>query len=279
MAGICDVVQPAVPRPRALERPRPDPQGADVRADRTARATTARTSRSTGGTSTRRPATPGCAGATTTRRPRSRTSDLVAENARRAQARPRVRAARHRRLRRRPLLDRRGRLRQGRPDTTPDADHRHERRPRRGHAARAADALVPQHLVLGRRRAAAGAASRGRRSIVRRAHPSSGDYALRVGAGPDGAAPELLFCENETNVARLFGAPPTTPYPKDGINDHVVAGADDGEPGADRHEGRRVVPGHGPAGRRRPSSGCGCEPSSAGSGRRPRRRRDRLRRA
>ena len=49
----------------------------------------------------------------------------------------------------------------------------------------------------------------------------------RLAAGPDprGALPELLFCENETNVARLFGGAPQTPYPKDGINDHVVSGA------------------------------------------------------
>ncbi|HEX3454978.1 MAG TPA: hypothetical protein VHS03_10145 [Gaiellaceae bacterium] len=37
--------------------------------------------------------------------------------------------------------------------------------------------------------------------------------------------PEPLFCENETNMERLFGVPGATPYPKDGINDHVVAGA------------------------------------------------------
>ena len=49
----------------------------------------------------------------------------------------------------------------------------------------------------------------------------------RLAAGPDprGALPDQLFCENETNVARLFGGPPQTPYPKDGINDHVVSGA------------------------------------------------------
>ena len=34
-----------------------------------------------------------------------------------------------------------------------------------------------------------------------------------------------MFCENETNEQRLFGAAPLTPYPKDGINDHVVSGA------------------------------------------------------
>ena len=38
-------------------------------------------------------------------------------------------------------------------------------------------------------------------------------------------SPEPLFCENETNAERLFGSPSSTPYPKDGINDHVVHGA------------------------------------------------------
>src|SRR5271166_5327671 len=49
----------------------------------------------------------------------------------------------------------------------------------------------------------------------------------RLAAGPDpkGFPPELLFCENETNVPRLFGGAPQTAYPKDGINDHVVSGA------------------------------------------------------
>ena len=35
----------------------------------------------------------------------------------------------------------------------------------------------------------------------------------------------LLFCENETNNQRLFGAPNASPYVKDGINDFVVGGA------------------------------------------------------
>ena len=46
------------------------------------------------------------------------------------QARPGVRAARHRRVRRGPLLDRRGRLRQGRPDRPADDGPGHQRRPR-----------------------------------------------------------------------------------------------------------------------------------------------------
>jgi len=56
-------------------------------------------------------------------------------------------------------------------------------------------------------------------------HPFLGALELAGGSGPGGAAPSLLFCENETNTARLFGAEPVTPYPKDGINDHVISGA------------------------------------------------------
>lgn len=56
-------------------------------------------------------------------------------------------------------------------------------------------------------------------------HPFLGTVELIAAAGPDGAGPQLLFCENETNVARLYGASPVTPYPKDGINDHVIHGA------------------------------------------------------
>jgi hypothetical protein len=56
-------------------------------------------------------------------------------------------------------------------------------------------------------------------------HAELGDYTLEVGAAPDGSRPRLLFCENETNLQRIDGVPSTTPYPKDGINDHVVSGA------------------------------------------------------
>jgi hypothetical protein len=56
-------------------------------------------------------------------------------------------------------------------------------------------------------------------------HPFLGQLALVGGQGPSGDAPTLLFCENETNDARLYGVPSPTLYPKDGINDHVVSGA------------------------------------------------------
>jgi hypothetical protein len=51
---------------------------------------------------------------------------------------------------------------------------------------------------------------------------------LRLTAGPDpaGKPPTLLFCENETNARFLYGdEAEQTPYPKDGVNDHVVHGA------------------------------------------------------
>jgi hypothetical protein len=50
-------------------------------------------------------------------------------------------------------------------------------------------------------------------------------YRLDAAPGPDGSVPEALFCDNETNAPRVFGTAPTTEFPKDGINDHVVSGA------------------------------------------------------
>ena len=79
------------------------------------------------------------------------------------------------------------------------------------------------------------------RSILA-SHPELGDYALDIGPGPDGTQPTLLFCENETNRARIEGRPA----------DHAVSeGRDqrprrrrrsDGQPGRGRHEGLAVVP-------------------------------------
>jgi hypothetical protein len=56
-------------------------------------------------------------------------------------------------------------------------------------------------------------------------HPFLGELELVAGPGPNGTGPTLLFCENETNYQRLYGVSPITPYPKDGINDHVVSRA------------------------------------------------------
>jgi len=57
---------------------------------------------------------------------------------------------------------------------------------------------------------------------VEASHPLFGQRWLTAeGIGSTG----WLFCDNETNLSRLYGVPNTTPYPKDGINDHVVHGA------------------------------------------------------
>lgn len=57
-------------------------------------------------------------------------------------------------------------------------------------------------------------------------HPRLGDHRLDAATASDGSEPRPLFCDNETNTARLFGNTSTTDYPKDGINDHVVSGAE-----------------------------------------------------
>jgi len=46
--------------------------------------------------------------------------------------------------------------------------------------------------------------------------------------------PELLFCDNETNLHRIFGVDPahSPPFPKDGIHDHIVTAAEPPGPAA-----------------------------------------------
>jgi hypothetical protein len=53
-------------------------------------------------------------------------------------------------------------------------------------------------------------------------HESLGRLRLVVGPGPDGAPPELLFTENETNAQRVFGKPNPTPYVKDAFHEYVI---------------------------------------------------------
>jgi hypothetical protein len=57
-------------------------------------------------------------------------------------------------------------------------------------------------------------------------HHTLGRFELHVAAGPDGR-PELLFTENQTNAARLFGAPNDSPCVKDAFHDYVIRGAVD----------------------------------------------------
>jgi hypothetical protein len=56
-------------------------------------------------------------------------------------------------------------------------------------------------------------------------HPRLSGYRLDAAPTTDGGSPLALFCDNETNNPRLFGAGAITDFPKDGINDHVITGA------------------------------------------------------
>jgi hypothetical protein len=58
--------------------------------------------------------------------------------------------------------------------------------------------------------------------VVAASHPELGERFLYCEGEPP-----LLFTENETNNARLFGAPNRTPYVKDGINNAIVHGRTD----------------------------------------------------
>jgi len=69
--------------------------------------------------------------------------------------------------------------------------------------------------------------------VVRAEHHQLGVFYLYAEPGAT-----LLFCENETNTARVFGAEPATPFPKDGIGDHVLHGADTVNPAG---EGTKVA--------------------------------------
>jgi mannosylglycerate hydrolase MGH1-like protein len=55
-------------------------------------------------------------------------------------------------------------------------------------------------------------------------HAALMDFRLQHEPRADLAAPELLFTENETNFARLFGVPNTAPYVKDAFHEYVVHG-------------------------------------------------------
>src|SRR5581483_6997202 len=64
--------------------------------------------------------------------------------------------------------------------------------------------------------------ARGEGATILAEHASLGRYRL-VAEG----SPELLFTENETNVARLFGGSNPSPYVKDGFHEYLVHGRSD----------------------------------------------------
>ena len=183
---------------------------------------------------------------------------LVEENGAAGSGRPRVRAAGHRRLRRGPLLVGRRHLREG-------VAHRHARPrsrienhgPDEATLSRAADAVVPQHLALVRATTTAVAvAGRGR---DRGRPPAAGRVPPGRGAGRRRRpAAGAVLRQRDEHAAAVRRRRRSRAYPKDGINDHVVSGADTVNPSQQRHEGGAGGTGSRcPAGGR-PSCGSGC---------------------
>ncbi len=68
--------------------------------------------------------------------------------------------------------------------------------------------------------------SAGERAI-RLGHPELGQFRFAVDAASDGSAPELLFTENETNAARLYGSANAAAYVKDAFHAYVIEGKTD----------------------------------------------------
>jgi hypothetical protein len=56
-------------------------------------------------------------------------------------------------------------------------------------------------------------------------HPRLSGYRLEAAATADGSRPRALFCDNETNIPTAVRSRANYRLPKDGINDHVITGA------------------------------------------------------
>ena len=134
---------------RAVERTRSDPQGAPLRPDqqrgqpRRGRQGVLLLPRQHADPRVREDALQVSAGGVPVR------ASWSTENRRRSRSESRVRADRHRRLRRGPLLGRLRRVRQGGPGGHPDPHHRRQPRARAATLHALAAPLVPQHLVGG----------------------------------------------------------------------------------------------------------------------------------
>ena len=151
-----------------------------------------------------------------------RYQDLLDVDARRGRYRPEYGCSISARPRR-PVLDHRGGLRQRGPDDLLMSVQVTDAGPETETLACAADSVVPEHLVVGGWGAEAGLRGSGDRSVAIGTR-SRGRWRWLPGR-PGWGRPRLLFCENETNFAGLCGGEAVTPYPKDGVGDHVTRGA------------------------------------------------------
>ena len=243
----------AVPGLRVLERARPDPQGAHLRPHRHR----GQPRRGRQGVLV----VPGldadalldALALPSTRSASSPTSELVDENRRRGRGRPGVRAARHRRLRRRPLLGHHGR-RTPRPRPTTSCI--------RVTVRNAGPDAATLHVLptlwfrntwswgLGRppsRRLVGDGRRAGRRA------PRLG----RLRAASATATPSCCSATTSRTPAGCGGRR-RRPTRRTAINDHVVHGRDTVNPDATRHQGGAALPRSTVAGRRDARrSGCG----------------------
>ena len=173
-------------------------------------------------------------------------ADLVDENRRRGARRSGIRAARHRHLRRRPLLRRVRRVREGRARRHPDPDHRHQPRPG-----------SPRRCTCCRR---SGSRTTGRGipsndKPRHRASTQSATSGLVLKTTHRELAPYWLYCERagrsrcsprtRPTSSGSSACPNASPYVKDALS-RIRRGrpARRGEPGADGHEGRAALPAH-----------------------------------
>ena len=146
----------------------------------------------------------------------------------------------------------------------------HNRGPERGDAARPADALVPQHLVLGRDGAERRCSTRchGRAASSRRRIPQLGERYLYC----EGDADAAVHRERDQHAAHLRTCPTARPYVKDGINDYIVHGQREAvNPEQTRHEGGGALPRSSvePARVARRAAATDRRPSAATGARRP----------
>ena len=169
----------------------------------------------------------------------------------------RVRAPRYRRVRRRSLLRRVRRVRQGVARGYPRPHHRRKPRPGAGDAPRAAHPLVPQHVdLVAREWPSRPRAGRRPERLTRDRRLARRSW--EIGGSTCEGASALLFTENETNTQRLFGKPNASPV-RQGRHQRLRRPRTAGRRQSRAAPGRRWPPtiSHGRRPGRARSSGCG----------------------
>ena len=211
-----------LPGARSLERARPDPEGANLRAHR--QPGEPRRGRQGVLVVPRRDSerTPGTGGATTTRKARSlrgarrRRTRRAASRIRSSSCSTRESSTTTATGSSRPTTQRPGRT----TCSSPFASRTRALRRTRSTSCRRPGTATPGPGTSTARSRSSEPTAR----VVTTEHPFLGALELTPTPGRTEAHPTLLFCDNETNDERIFGTA-SPAYPKDGINDHVVSGA------------------------------------------------------